>query len=198
MKSKHLLIIILSLMAGIADAQVKVSTVFGSEAQNAMAAKIPGLLLEAYRNGHIKAYYPAQPNQVIPYAQFLQHFGEGTKAQQVIATGPDWFCGDQEMPKASKEVLDCLSQQFEIGERLVENRVTRMNELKQEFIRLIFPSECHPAAIDTYGPVFKINDLRKIIGKAYRIPNPENDAISYSIEDVMRLRLFKARTRIGR
>lgn len=175
-----------------AQGNLKLTRVFSSEKQNEMASKIPSLLLEAYRNGDIAAYYPEKMNLRIPYAQFLQHYGERSKAQRAIADNPDWYCEETEMPKLDNWRLDCLSRQFELGERLGQNRVTMQNEFIQEFIRLVHSSECDPRGFDTYGPVFLLSDIEKLKQKQYKLVNPQNSAVTYNIIDAMRLRLFNA------
>lgn len=179
-------------LSSFAQRQIKTSTVLSSEPQNKMASQIPEILLEAYRNGHIRAYYPERENVAIPYTQFLAHFGEADKAQKMLGKAPAWFCVE-EAPKPGAEVIGCLSEKFQIIEKLVRNPVTQMNELKQQYIRLVYSEECHPAAISTYGPVFKVDDLKKLVQKPYRITNPENEAVSYAVNDILLLRLFKGR-----
>lgn len=166
--------------------------VFSSEPQNEMASRIPAVLLEAYRSGDIAAYYPENLKLRIPYAQFLQHYGERSKAQAALADNPDWFCEQSAMPKLDSWRLDCLSKKFELSERLTVNQVTMTNEYKQEFIRLVHSSECDPRGFDTYGPVFLLSDIEKLKQKQYRLINPKNNAVTYNIIDAMRLRLFNA------
>jgi hypothetical protein len=175
---------------------LKLSRIFASEPQNMMASRIPPLLLEAYRQGDIVAYYPENLKVRIPYAQFLKHYGESAKAQKVIGQNPSWFCEQNTSPKLGNWRLDCLSKQFELGERFGQNKVTMENEFKQEFIRLVHSNECDPRGFETYGPVFLVSDIEKLKGKQYRLVNQKNNAVTYSIIDVMRLRLFNAVERI--
>jgi hypothetical protein len=175
--------------------EVKLSRVFAGEPQNAMASKIPILLLEAYRKGDIAAYYPENLKVRIPYAQFLKHYGESAKAQTVISENPSWFCDQTPMPKLENWRMDCLSKQFELGEVFVRNQVTMMNEYKQQFIRLVHSSECDPRGFDTYGPVFLVVDIEKLKQKEYRLVNQKNNAMTYLIIEVLQLRLFNASER---
>jgi hypothetical protein len=173
----------------------QLSLIFSSEPQNAMASDIPKLLLEAYRQGDIRAYYPRSPNVPIPYAQFIQRYTGSAKAQEILKGNPSWFCEESELPRLSKATLSCLSEKFELGEKLEVNRVSMQNELKQYFIRLIHSEACDPRGFETYGPFFKMRDIETLTQKPYRMINPQNQAITYSIIDVMRLRLFSASTR---
>ncbi len=171
---------------------VQLSLVFSSEPQNAMAAKIPALLLEAYRQGHIAAYYPEKSDLRVPYAQFLKRYGDAANAQEVLKQNPDWFCEPAGMPKLNSASLSCLSIRFELGEKWVVNRVTMQNELQIDFIRLIHSETCDPRGFDTYGPMFKISDIEKLTQKHYRLVNTRNQAVTYSIIEALRLRLFNA------
>ena len=170
----------------------QLSIVFSSEPQNAMASSIPKLLLEAFREGDIAAYYPQSPGVSMPYTQFLQHYGESAKAQQSLTGNPTWFCVESELPRLDRAILDCLSRKFELGEKLVVNRVTMQNEMQQEFIRLVHSETCDPRGFETYGPLFRVRDIEKLTQKQYRMINPQNLAVTYNIIDVMRIRLFNA------
>jgi hypothetical protein len=174
----------------LAQGPVEISTVFSSEKQNLMASEIPGLLLEAYRNGDIAAYYPQNMNVRIPYVQFLQHYGESEKAAQILSAPPAWFCDGTRYPKLEPGKQQCFKERFEIGEQVVRNDVTMMPEKKQAFIRLIFSAECHDIGA-TLGPVFKIDEMERL-GSAYRITNPQNSAVKYRLYELIKLRLYHA------
>lgn len=184
--------VVLSFSALFCQSPGQLSLVFASEPQNTMASSIPKLLLEAYRQGDIVAYYPMRPNVAIPYAQFLQRYVGSAQAQQTLKENPSWFCEESELPRLDKSKLSCLSQIFELGEKLEVNRVSMQNELKQYFIRLIHSETCDPRGFETYGPLFKMRDIEKLKKKQYRLINPQNQAVTYNIIDAMRLRLFNA------
>lgn len=175
-----------------------ISTVFSSEPQNKMASEIPGLLLEAFRNGDLAAYYPQNINSKVYYAQFLNHFGEKEKAQEVLRKNPVWFCKERELPRISREAMSCLNKRFDIAEVVEFNRFTGVNEKKHAFIRIIHDSECDPRGIQTMGPVFKMEDILKLRSSRYMITNPQNSAVKYSIADLILLRLYASRKPMSR
>ena len=166
--------------------RAKISRVFASEPQNQMAAQIPDMLLDAYANGDIAAYYPNSLRRPVPLAQFYKHFGERGKAVAVLTAGPDWFCGSTS--EGMGDVFgDCFSTKFEIG------TATKNGKPEPVFVRLIFSATCDPRGIDIQGPVFMLSDMMKLTGSNYRIANPQNQAMSYSVSDILLLRLYADR-----
>lgn len=188
-------VLVLFLVSSLSAQQMpsRVSIVFGSEPQNKLASQLPALLLEAYRLGDISAYYPMRPDIRIPYGQFLQHFGEPGKAQAVLANPPSWFCGDRSFPKPGLEQVECLSMRFELIEQLERNKISQLNEWKQQYIRLIYDDSCDPRGISTAGPIFKISEMAKLTQPKYQLANPKNQAVKYTAYDILKLRIFAAR-----
>ncbi|MDW3192032.1 MAG: hypothetical protein R8G66_06700 [Cytophagales bacterium] len=175
-------------------AQNSPAVVFASEKQNKMASQIPGLLLKALMKGDIAAYYPQQTNLPVNYVQVLDHFGQPDQALAMLEDAPSWFCY-QKPRKVDPDLNECFSDRFELLEAMKRDRVSQMSKREIIGIRLIHNAVCSPAAIDRYGPVFRIQDINQLSGQAYAINNPNNGAIQYSIKDLLALRLFAARTK---
>lgn len=182
-----------SVTNAIAQNEIIISRVFSSEKQNAMASKIPGILLEAFSKGEIMAYYPKNMNIPVSYSQLLYHFGYSQEAQAIINGNPWWYCESSSLPSVIPELKNCFSQYFEIGELKSINRITRMPEQNHLFIRLVFASDCAEDGFEREGPVFKIKDIAQLEKEAYRITNPRNPVYQYKIVDYLRLRSYSAR-----
>jgi hypothetical protein len=176
-----------------AQNEIIISRVFSSEKQNAMASKIPGILLDAYSKGEIMAYYPKNRNIPVNYVQMLHHFGASQEAEEMLNASPWWYCESSASAKVNAEMEQCFSQYFEIGELKQINRITRMPELKHLFIRLIYANDCSADGFEREGPVFKIKDVAKLEKEVYRLVNPRNPVYKYKIIDYLRLKSYSAR-----
>ena len=175
-------------------AQSSPAVVFTSEPQNKMAGKIPGLLLKALKQGDIAAYYPQRTDRRVNYVQLLDHFGRPEQVLAMLEKAPDWYC-QQETATVDPHLNECFSGRFELLESIKRDRVSQMSKKEVVGIRLIHDGACAPAAIDRYGPVFRIEDINRLSGPGYRIINPRNSAVQYSVGDLLALRLFAARTK---
>lgn len=182
------------LIALCVHAQNSPAVVFAGEKQNQMASQIPGLLLKALMQGEIEAYYPQQTNRQVNYIQVLNHFGKPDQALALLEDAPSWYCY-QKPRKLDPDLKACFSDRFELLEAMKRDRVSQMSKRTVIGIRLIHNAACSPAAIDRYGPVFRIQDINQLSGQAYAINNPNNGAVQYSIKDLLALRLFAARTK---
>jgi len=194
---KHITVYFITFISAIATLhaqnEIIISRVFSSEKQNAMASKIPGILLEAYSKGEIMAYYPKNMNIPVNFVQMLHHFGASQEAEEMLNAHPWWYCESSASASVSSEMKQCFSQYFEIGELKQINRITRMPELKFHFIRLIFANDCSADGFEREGPVFKIKDIAKLDKQTYRLVNPRNPVYKYKIIDYLRLRTYSAR-----
>ena len=175
-----------------AQNEIIISRVFNSEKQNAMASKIPGILLEAFSKGEIVAYYPKNANIPVNFVQMLHHFGASQQAEDMLNASPWWYCESSGSATINTEIKQCFSQYFEIGELKQINHITKMPE-KNHFIRLIYASDCSPDGFERQGPVFKIKDIAKLDKQEYRLMNPRNAVYKYKIIDYLRLRTYSAR-----
>jgi hypothetical protein len=168
---------------------VSISTVFSQEPQNKMARHIPGLLMKAFSEGEINAYYPNDLNRKIPLAQFYYHFGERDLAVDALTQSPTWYCNSK-TPQPNRLLQDCFSIKFDIANQLTNGKK------KPVFIRLTYDATCSPSGISIMGPVFRFSEIAKLNRKTYPIINPQNQAVSYSIADVLQLQLYSSRQRM--
>lgn len=190
---KYLLIFFLNICTfQLAAQNIYISRVFASEPQNKTAKQLPALLLKAYANGDIKAYYPEDLNRKVTYAQFLQHFGEGEKAATAVESSPAWFC-DEEKIFPSKQTTTCFSVSYQLGKSR-----SRTGKIAHRFVRLLFDSACGQANILRMGPVFKFPEIAKLDRQKYAIANPRNQAVKYSPADILLLGLYADRTMLGK
>jgi len=169
------------------------SRVYLTEKQNKPAAVIPKILLDAYSNGDIKAYYPRDLEKTVPYTQFLNHFDMETKAyQQITNDSPAWFCGQRQSVAIDASVTQCMQYVFEIGERSVRNNITYQQEIKLAYIKVIYSGECTADGLEIEGPVFRLGDIRKLKNSRYKVVNAQNSSVTYKVADYLDLRLFRA------
>lgn len=189
---KSILITILTLTAYTVTAQrgLYESAVFSSEPQNRMISRVPKLLLEAYRNGDVPAYYPKAIKTPVPYHQFLAHFVGGAQAVNALQAGPDWFC-DRRLPALDQGQLSCFSDKF-----LLFKINTTEKAKEHVYVQLIQTGDCAQAGYDRPGPIFRVTDIARLTSKVYPLVNPQNGAVTYSINDALLLHLYADRQRV--
>lgn len=196
MKLKVIVIFISLLSVFHVDAQskrIKKSRVNLLEKQNRPAANIPKTLLKAYSDGDIKAYYPNAPKVQVSYAQFLSHFGMAKKANKTLENGaPFWFCQKSKPISIDADVVKCMQYSFEIGEEVFRNNITYQQDTRLAYVKIIYSNECSNDGLEKEGPIFKIGDVKKLIDREYKIVNPRNSAVTYTIADYLSLKLFSA------
>ena len=189
-----LLIVLLSITVNVAFSQrYIVSTVNLKEKQNKMAAAIPGILLDAYSKGDIKAYYPKNINISVPYVQFLHHFGMPEKAQlELMNYKPFAFCFKRKVIPTDGFIINCMEYSIEIVEKLERNHITYETEKKLDFIKFIYSGKCAADGLEMEGPIFKISDMQKLRDRSYAIQNPQNSASHFSVYELLQLRLYRS------
>ena len=174
------------------DSSVVISRINLEEPQNIAAKSIPSILLNAFQEGKINAYYPKNINIQVPYPQFLRQFySEGAAYHALKQQVPDWFCAKPDFPNIDPFTSDCFSNQLIVGEESTWNRVLNKQERKHSFVKLIYDASCTAKGLEMEGPVFRMKDLEKLQEKKYHVPNPKNSARTLPIAAYLRLRLYR-------
>lgn len=169
-----------SKMTSEGEERTRIST---KEKQNKVAQDIPKLLLQAWCAGEISAYYPKNQKIEMNYAQFLSHFGMEKKAYMVLDNQtPEWFCEEELMEciPIDPMTMKCMQYEIELGEENYFNQTTSRQEKKLNYIKLVYSSTCTARGIEIEGPVFKMNDIKKL-DKKYTVQNLQNDVASLPI-----------------
>jgi len=197
MTKKQILFLILSfsLVVNIfGQGNVEETKVYLMDKQNQTAKAIPRLLLDAYSRGDIEAYYPLDRQSSVSYAQFLSHFGMVSESYKVVENDfPSWFCNSREVILPSEELIKCMQNNFELAEKPFKNTVTNLQEKKMVYVKLIYSAKCTAAGMEKEGPIFKIRDIKKLKNRRrYKIVNPTNSAVTYTIADYLSLGLVRA------
>jgi|ERR1700741_1320464 len=157
---------------------------------NLPARYLPKLLLQAYCEGKIKAYYPFNVNKECSYYEFASHFAAG-RAQPIPGADefsniscPGNFCmwNDDDMLKKFQDHVEL----FQV-KRFDKNLSTEVYDIK--YIRIKFIKEKYDQVFDFQGPVFYYEDVIAL-GEEYKIPNPKNDAAKLTFKQFLEIRQF--------
>ena len=167
------------------------------EKQNKVAKDIPKMLLQAWCNGDIEAYYPKDMKVKMTYAQFLEHFGMEEKAYHLIDHNyPAWYCGNESLKCIPIDdlTLSCLQYEIELGEENFFNQQKSIREKRIDYVKLIYSSRCTFQGIEVEGPVFMMKDIKKLNKEQYKVRNMQNDAASFPIWSYLTLGSFNTTT----
>lgn len=158
------------------------------EKLNLPARWLPKLLIQAFCEGKIKAYYPYNVNKECSYYEFVSHFAAGKTQPQPSAdefsniSCPASFCmaGDDELMKMFQDHIEI----FQV-KRFDKNLSTEVYDIK--YIRIKFIKEKYGQVFDYQGPVFYYEDVAAL-GEEYKLPNPKNDAAKLSFKQFLQMR----------
>ena len=157
------------------------------EKNNLLIRSLPTELLKAFQNGEIKAYYPLDHNVEMPYSAFIKHYGlELPHYDEAVSS--DIKC-PQLTYQLDPYLLGCLTKYFEIEEVQSFDKNRSVTQHHPKYIKLLMSYECSYTGLEYYGPVFKYDDIKKLKTK---VINPKNNAVTYSLQNLLELRLFNA------
>jgi hypothetical protein len=169
-----------------------VQRMYYSEKINQPVRVLPNLLLKAFCEGEIQAYFPNATNTAMTFNDFLAHFGMGQStatSREPNVTSNGVSCQEALCVKLDPVFLKCFSYYTDIIEIEKFDRQTSTYKNVPQFVRLVLSPECTYNGLEYMGPVFKYSDIQKLPTK-YKIKNPENQAMEYTIPQFMALRLF--------
>ena len=158
---------------------------------NLSARELPRLLIRAYCEGKIAAYYPYAPETACSYHEFASHFAV-TKTQPVVAGDkfedvpcPSSFCINKE-----EESLAPFCFYYDVIEDKNFNTQTSTEKHHIKYIRLIYKLERHGEEILYIGPVFNYDDVLALDASEYSLFNPKNDAARIGFKLYFEGRMF--------
>ncbi len=158
---------------------------------NLSARKLPQLLIKAYCEGLIQAYYPLDIDSTCSYHNFMHQFGFG-KTQPIPAIDeltliqcPESFCNDPDNP-----ILDQFKHSFELIQSKRFDANTSMEVYDIKYLRLIYVKETGDQMFDLLGPVFKYEDVIALTRDDFKLPNPNNAAASITLKQYFSKRMF--------
>ncbi|OFY64049.1 MAG: hypothetical protein A3H98_04080 [Bacteroidetes bacterium RIFCSPLOWO2_02_FULL_36_8] len=157
---------------------------------NQYLKELPRVILRAYCEGKLNAYFPGAPDKPVAYSEFLAHFGMPELALSQLEKFESFECTGNLCLETDPWILNCFSIYADILEvqRFDKNRSQYSYDIK--YINLVFSSECTGNGLDYMGPVFKFDDLVKVSG-LYTVKNPLNDADEISLARIFLERKFQ-------
>lgn len=161
------------------------------EKMNTPAKIIPTLLLKAFCNGEIQAYYPNAETVSVNCSDFLAQFGMVEPIVLSTSGGDQIPCISQIYLQLDPNLLRCFSYYMDVDESWeMDSKTSRLTK-RIKYVRLIYSAWCSSMNFDYNGPVFKYSDIDKL-NENYRVPNPQNLAINLKIGDFFKIRPYNA------
>ena len=158
---------------------------------NLPARDFPSIVIKAFCEGNIVGYYPQKPSMICSYHEFAAHFAvlkvqpsqKGDNFEEVNC--PQAFCYTKN--EASIEPFRLI---FDIFETKNFSKETSSEDHSIQYVRLNYVYEKHGMEIVLDGPLFLYDDLIKLTGSDYSLPNPKNDAAKISLKQFFEKRMF--------
>lgn len=160
---------------------------------NLPARDLPSVLIRAFCEGNIVGYYPQKPNEQCSYHEFADHFavknvqppGKGDAFEEVNC--PAAFCYTRN--EASIEPFRMYIDIFE-AKKFSRETSTESHDIK--YLRINYVMNKHGMEIVQDGPLFLYEDVTKLTGTDYTLPNPKNDAARITMKQFFEKRMFNA------
>lgn len=177
-----------------AVAQSKVNTnkfwrrIVLTEKKNTAFKEMPRLLLQAFCEGRLRAYYPNEPETEAPFSSFAYHFDFNT----VMTQGGEQ--GDVTTPCIESQCADpftqhCFSFYLDVyEEEYIDRNISRVRR-KAKMVRLVYSHTCSDNGLEYYGPLFRIEDL-PALSKRFKVPVEGKGDRLFSMEQIFIQKLY--------
>jgi len=162
-----------------------------NEKVNVPAKIIPSLLLKAFCNGEIQAYYPKAETESMKCSDFLTQFGMVEPIDLSTSEGNQIPCISQNYLQLDPNLIRCFSFYMDVDEIWEMNGKTSRLTKRIKYVRLIYSAWCSIKGFDSNGPVFKYSDIDKLSNN-YKVSNPQNLALNLKIGDFFKIRPYNS------
>lgn len=161
--------------------------IFLDEKANKPLKILPDLLLRAFCDGRLKAYYPNRTNVQMSYYDFLWYFG----IHEPVANANELLpCPSANCLQLDPVFTDAFSVAFDFSEMQKLNTNTSQYTYDIQYIRLVFLSEVNGNQ-EYLGPVFRYEDIVRVFPTAIFF-NRQNDAAKFTLAHIFTSRNFNA------
>ncbi|HEY1038747.1 MAG TPA: hypothetical protein VGF30_05040 [Bacteroidia bacterium] len=200
MKNKNILLVLAIVFSSLVNAQVNSGNTYKQgeimkiplmEKFNLPARKIPEILLKAYCEGLIQAYYPMNVDSACSYHDFMKQFAYGKTQPKPSADEfsniqcPSGFCDNPNDP-----VLEQFKHYFEIIQQKRFDKAMSKEVYDITYVRLVFVREKGDLIWDVPGPVFKYEDVAALTREDQKLTNVKNQAAPISLKQYFLGRMF--------
>lgn len=200
MQNKNIILVLALVFSQLLNAQVKSGSTYQQgeimkipliEKFNLPARKLPEILLKAYCEGTIKAYYPNNVDSTCSYHNFMKQFAYGKTQPKPSAdefsniTCPMSFCDYPDNP-----ALEQFKHSFEIVQQKRFDKAMSKEVYDISYVRLIFVREKGDLIWDVQGPVFKYEDVIALNRDDQKLQNAKNQAAPISLKQYFSGRMF--------
>jgi len=158
---------------------------------NLAARDLPSLLIQAFCEGKITAYYPQKPSLECGYHEFAAHF-EVLKTQPV-AKGDvfeEVYCPNAFCSTKNEASVEPFRLYFDVIEDKEFSNQKSSEKFNIRYIRLIYAFDKHGMEVIKTGPLFVYEDVSKLNAQDYSLLNPKNDAARISFKKYFESRMF--------
>jgi hypothetical protein len=162
--------------------------IYLDEKANKPLKVLPDLLLRAFCDGRLKAYYPNRTNVQMSYYDFLWYFGIHEPVANVNELLP---CPSANCLQLDPVFTDAFSVAFDFSEIQRLDKATSQYIYDVQYVRMVFPPSYSGAGQEYFGPVFHYEDIVKIFPYAIFF-NRQNDAAKFTLKQLFSTRNFNA------
>lgn len=161
------------------------------EKANQSLSTLPQMLLSAFCQGQIKAYYPGRPDKEMSFGDFVSYFNMPFRPEQDTSVHT---CACELCKNLNAEFVDAFSQFIDYTETEQFDKSTGMYIYQPQFLKIMLPARYTWMNKEYAGPVFRYADAEKLFPSAMFF-NTQNDAARFTLKQIFSERLFAPEVR---
>ncbi len=163
--------------------------IYLDEKMNLPLKTLPNMLLEAFCDGRLKAYFPNRPDVQMSYYDFLYYFSIPEPVIDPTGLG----CPSAQCKLLDYGYIEAFSEAIDFAEMQLLDQKTSAYHYQTLYFRLVFPAKYTLNAKEYYGPVFRYEDVIKVFPNAVFF-NRQNDAAKFTLKHIFSTRNFNVAT----
>ena len=160
--------------------------IYLDEKMNSPLKILPRLVLQAFCDGRLKAYYPNHPEVQMSYYDFLAYFG----IPEPVAEN-DLTCPGSNCLQLDPAFIDAFSEFIDFSEMQRLDKATSNYIYDVQYFRFVLPKKYTYNQQEYFGPVFKYKDVAQVFPGAMFF-NRQNDAAKFSLKQIFAAHNFNA------
>jgi hypothetical protein len=147
---------------------------------------LPRMLLTAFCQGQIKAYYPNAPETEMSFDNFVAYFKFPYKP---ISDSSANACVCSLCKNLDADFIDAFSKFIDYGEVERFNTASSSYSYETEYLRMMLPAKYTRQNKEYAGPVFRYADIAKLFPSPIFF-NRQNDAAYFTLKHIFSNHLF--------
>lgn len=156
------------------------------EKANENLSVLPQMLLSAFCQGQIKAYFPGKPDKEMSFGDFITYFNVPFRPENDTASHT---CACELCKNLDAEFVTAFSQFMDYTEIERFDNSTGKYTYQTQYLKIMLPARYTWLNKEYTGPVFRYADVEKLFPSPVFF-NRQNDAARFTLRQIFSQRLY--------